>query len=581
MLRRPFRPRSIAPLATLFLFAGSAWWARADLGPRHVHVPGLADSDVQLIIENLDGEPIGLVAGGDLVSRPTGGAMRDDEEMLASAGAAASEPGPAPEIRPDRMTSTVTATDYFEAFTPAIAPYKRVAAYDAVRLDPDGTPVLHVARNEPEAMSIGGGSPRVATPRDAFWGTVMLDFRDGRRVGIPSVAPDARILHVRTEPAIDLVLGRDSAGNHYADSLEPGAGIVRLTFLTDAPRGFFGQAIPAVRTDTLAARVPVVPDDVRRRALEFAAELGVGPSSPLDVTLDALVAHFRGFVEDDTIPGQTGDAYLDLARGGVGVCRHRAYAFTVTALGLGIPTRYVQNEAHAWVEVELPSRGFLRIDLGGSATAVNAHGLQDRPRHEVLASDPFPQPEVFVRDYLHRSVAPLDAPTQGAPGAETSASEGTQSTGDATGAGSSGAAQGTAEPPSSDGPDTSSSEVPGGTTMAAPAEASDQPGAHPGEQAAAPDRLATTLELAASSLRVYRGQMLDLAGSVRASDGRAVVRGRIEIRVGESRLLGVALTDEQGHFALSLGIPPDLGLGGHPLRIEFVGNPAFAPSAAP
>jgi transglutaminase-like putative cysteine protease len=43
---------------------------------------------------------------------------------------------------------------------------------------------------------------------------------------------------------------------------------------------------------------------------------------------------------------------LDLARGKRGVCRHRAYAFVIVAQALGIPARFVQNEAHAWVEYQ-------------------------------------------------------------------------------------------------------------------------------------------------------------------------------------------------------------------------------------
>jgi hypothetical protein len=54
-----------------------------------------------------------------------------------------------------------------------------------------------------------------------------------------------------------------------------------------------------------------------------------------------------------------------------GVCRHRAFAFLVTAQSLGIPTRVITNEAHAWVEV-FDSRLWRRIDLGGAAPMANA-----------------------------------------------------------------------------------------------------------------------------------------------------------------------------------------------------------------
>ena len=64
-----------------------------------------------------------------------------------------------------------------------------------------------------------------------------------------------------------------------------------------------------------------------------------------------MVAYFRSFEPSDDFPNDHGDIYLDLALSRKGVCRHRAFAFLVTALNIGVPTRFVANEAHAWVEV--------------------------------------------------------------------------------------------------------------------------------------------------------------------------------------------------------------------------------------
>ena len=84
-----------------------------------------------------------------------------------------------------------------------------------------------------------------------------------------------------------------------------------------------------------------------------------------------LVAYFRSFVDSDEFPTDRDDVYLALALSKKGVCRHRAFAFLVTALGLGLPARMITNEAHAWVEV---SDGSLwrRIDLGGAGRALDA-----------------------------------------------------------------------------------------------------------------------------------------------------------------------------------------------------------------
>lgn len=559
-------------LAALFLVVSTV--AHADPRPRHVYVSGLSDGDVSLVVSAAGDDPVGVVAGGEVIAPPRGGDLRDDEAMLRSAPDPAASSAPANEMRPDRLTGTVSATDYFEAFTPAVAPYKRSMAYDGIRLDRDGTPVLVVAEPAREPVAILGTNPPAAGPRDAFWGTAMLDFRRGPSIAIPSVAGSARILHVRTEPAIDFILETDSAGNFYAHALEPGAGIVRLTFLTDAPRGFFQRTIPAQRTDALAAQVAPVPESVRARGLHFASSLGISPGTAVDHTLSVLVAHFRSFVEADEIPSPTGDVYLDLARGGVGVCRHRAYAFVVTALSLGLPARYVQNEAHAWVEVGLRD-GWLRIDLGGSASGVNAHGLQDRPKHEVAALDPFPQPEIYVRDYLERGVAPEPAPR---PSAVPGQGQGQGAEGSAT---SSGDARG-ATPSTNAANPSPESQAQNATNPSAPSEEmTGEASTNEDPQASVDPRIGTRIALDASSHRVYRGQMLDLAGRLVDAEGRSVVGGRIEVRLGGGRLLGVALTEEEGRFRLSLGIPPDLGVGRHPIQVGFVGDGSRSPSFAP
>src|SRR6185503_18059339 len=70
-----------------------------------------------------------------------------------------------------------------------------------------------------------------------------------------------------------------------------------------------------------------------------------------------------------------------------GVCRHRAFAFLVTALGLGISARVVTNEAHAWVEIEADGL-FRRIDLGGAAGAIDEGTADARPAHR-------PPPDAF------------------------------------------------------------------------------------------------------------------------------------------------------------------------------------------
>jgi hypothetical protein len=108
------------------------------------------------------------------------------------------------------------------------------------------------------------------------------------------------------------------------------------------------------------------------------------------------VAYFRAFVDSDTPLTPSRDVYTDLAMSQKGVCRHRAYAFTITALSLGIPTRMVMNEAHAWVEVH---NGTLwkRVDLGGAGRLLAEPDEKARVEPYQAPSDAFPWPTGATR----------------------------------------------------------------------------------------------------------------------------------------------------------------------------------------
>src|SRR5262249_61334452 len=103
-----------------------------------------------------------------------------------------------------------------------------------------------------------------------------------------------------------------------------------------------------------------------------------------------MVASFRASSPSEDLPRATADVYLDLALSQKGVCRHRAFAFLVTALGFGIPARLVVNEAHAWVEVQ-GERQWQRIDLGGAAGAIEDRTSDARPAYQP-PSDAFEWP---------------------------------------------------------------------------------------------------------------------------------------------------------------------------------------------
>ena len=78
----------------------------------------------------------------------------------------------------------------------------------------------------------------------------------------------------------------------------------------------------------------------------------------LKLIADNLTNYFSAFTEGDgdvPDPEDPWDIYQTICVNGIGACRHRSFAFFVTANALELPTRYVSNEGHAFVEVYIPS----------------------------------------------------------------------------------------------------------------------------------------------------------------------------------------------------------------------------------
>jgi hypothetical protein len=213
------------------------------------------------------------------------------------------------------------------------------------------------------------------------------------------------------------------------------------------------------------------------------------------------------------------DIYLDLALARKGVCRHRAFAFLVTALNVGIPTRLIHNEAHAWVEVHDGSR-WRRIDLGGAAAELAQISQGDRPSHQ-------PPPDRFAWPKGRDSGAEL-ARRERREAAESSSST------------TSGDGNEPTPPPS----------------VAL-------------QNAGAP----ATVTVDAIDHDVFRGLALKLSGRVRA-EGRGCERARVDvvIRVAEEeRVVGALATDDRGVYDGSVVIPPSVPTGDHELYVRTLG----------
>src|SRR5690606_36768843 len=111
-------------------------------------------------------------------------------------------------------------------------------------------------------------------------------------------------------------------------------------------------APPAIR--------PALPPEVMAAARTTFDRIGIDDRMALGVAFDRLVGYFRSF-EAKEPPPPSGDVSRDLVDHKAGVCRHRSFGFVITASALGLPTRYVTNEAHAFVEVWFPELGWQRI----------------------------------------------------------------------------------------------------------------------------------------------------------------------------------------------------------------------------
>jgi hypothetical protein len=212
-------------------------------------------------------------------------------------------------------------------------------------------------------------------------------------------------------PEIPVNLVHDGADNWFVRGTARAR--VRLVMELAIPRDTFGRELADVDWSVLdalegsrsmTAAVPSNPRAFGYRGAgagagarlheaafnEVAQAVGISRALRPREVVRKMVDYFRSFSPSEEPPSGRGDIYLDLALSKKGVCRHRAFAFLVTALGIGIPARMVVNEAHAWVEVS-DSRLWHRIDLGGAAANLDTDPDPSKPPY-VPPPDPYAWP---------------------------------------------------------------------------------------------------------------------------------------------------------------------------------------------
>lgn len=284
----------------------------------------------------------------------------------------------------DNLTGRPSRVEYDEVFRPSVVPYKRLYVYDHVS-ESFALGVMDPTLKEKFL------SPAAAPADDAFFAEFEVDLLAHVPVRIPSVGPMSKVIAVVVDPPRPVELLVDSAENWFVVAQEGGR--VRMYLQLSAPRQVFGSQFLPVSRAALRPYLPPVPGAVARVAQQVLRHIGVAHETVPAAALTRLVDYFRSFHESDVLPESRlqSELYQEISLTQKGVCRHRSYAFVVTALTWGLPARLVHNEAHAWAEV-FDSELWHRIDLGGAASDLVVPEQQSDALRHRPPSDPFTWP---------------------------------------------------------------------------------------------------------------------------------------------------------------------------------------------
>lgn len=286
-------------------------------------------------------------------------------------------------------------------FNPSLGAMQRLKAYDRIAVDGE---TLQVADASLRPIS---SDPTLRYDR-IIEGSFPVSFHRDVPIPIYSPHPKAAIERVTVDPPLagGVQFFKDGADTYYALGHVEKIATLNITFRISADYYLFS---PPVNTQLSAYRYsaalpkPVVPASLVDDAKLVLSRAGVTDAKNVGDVLGSLADYFRSFTEGDIPgPGEFDNLYLALALGEKGCCRHRAFAFMITAQSVGIPTRVVVNEAHAFVEVALPDGKWRQINLGGCGTyAINnpknypsLFDQADDPRGEANPDENQPLPSI-------------------------------------------------------------------------------------------------------------------------------------------------------------------------------------------
>lgn len=533
------------PLAAMILVLGSAHAAAQ--GEPILHEFFVYDRPVLAVDDTLPRLP---EPGASGTRMEAGAGSTGNEELTLTAGGPVPSPGffqdgmgglrngpstPEGDVTLDRDTGPEGRLRYQALFEPSVSPWKRSAARDVIAFD--GAEIVLRASQGPETvLSVAGSPPR---DFDAFVGRVRIQASAGERVPIPSVAADMRFHAIRTSPPTNIEATRDSADNYWL-TLEQ-SGQYDVEFEVSAPRHYFGGELPS---SGAIPGPPLLPEALMPAARPVLDAAGVVRGMTEVDIASRLSTYFGSFEARELDPSELSeDVYTDIALGRVGVCRHRAIAFVITAAAAGLRARYVTNEAHAFVEVQFTNTGYRRIDLGGAAEGLETLGgtgaVHQPPANPLnrggagYDASPYPRSHQTPSAHDPRSepIAASDAhPTQ----AETTHAERT------------------------------------------PVDERPLPDSHDAREA-------TILTARVGSERVYRGDPVTISASLRGLESGPIAGAHVVVELrdagaGYRAELGVLVTGPDGQASERVSVPESVPSGRLNLEFRYEGDIVFAPS---
>ena len=295
-------------------------------------------------------------------------------------------------VKPDRFTTSDAPLSYEAFYNPSVAPLKRYIIFDAV----DAELNLIRAESPLRVVTVTGASH---SPSASKFSARFSLRPSAKPVRIPSIAPTMSVVEL-TSDGLEPTILRDDVGHFFV--LNRSQSEVRVKVVVEVDNHYLGEVtLPQDVALGVQAGEPFteLPPSVAPHVARLLRQIGIRSEMPFAAGLIDLVGYLRSF-RSGQLPERTDDILSDIVTAKVGVCRHRAFAFMLLARGAGVPTRVVYNEAHAFVEIQLPAGGWMRIDLGGDAPSLTMRNTENRTLHRPK-QDPFPTPAAYLETYSY------------------------------------------------------------------------------------------------------------------------------------------------------------------------------------